>query len=330
MRKNAFLLALVLTIAITLSGCSSNLNAAFQKKLSPDEAKTKAENYINENLMANGSKATIDKVVEENGLYKMSVNVGSGQIIDSYMTKDGTKLFPQALELQAAAEDSTGATGTEDAAAAAPTEVPKNAKPVVELFVMSHCPYGTQIEKGILPVVEALGGKIDFKLKFCDYAMHGEKELKEELNQYCINKEQSPKFITYLKCFLTAGNGDDCLKQAKVDTAKMKTCVDKTDKQFKVLENFTNKVGYKGSYPAFDVFKDDNAKYNVGGSPTLIINGTESQSKRDPQSLMNSICAGFEKTPEECQKAMSSASPAAGFGTGTDSSGAAAADCATN
>ncbi|MEI7619982.1 MAG: hypothetical protein WCJ57_00220 [Candidatus Falkowbacteria bacterium] len=327
MRKNAFLLALVMTIAITLSGCSSNLNAAFQKKLSPDEAKIKAETYINENLMANGSKAIIDKVVEENGLYKMSVNIGGGQIIDSYMTKDGSKLFPQALELKATEATSTDAVaGTETAT---PTEVPKTAKPTVELFVMSHCPYGTQIEKGILPVIEALGNKINFELKFCDYAMHGDKELKEQMNQYCINKEQKDKFNTYLKCFLGAGDGAACLTQAKVDTGKMKTCVDKTDKQFKVMENFTNKVGYKGSYPAFDVFKDDNAKYNVGGSPTLIINGAESQSGRDPKSLMASICAGFENAPEECKKEMSSASPSAGFGAGTEaaSAGSAAAGC---
>jgi hypothetical protein len=324
MRKNAFLLALVLTIAVTLSGCSSNLNAAFQKKLSPEEAKVKAETYINENLMANGSKATIDKVVEENGLYKMSVNVGGGQIIESYMTKDGSKLFPQALELKAAETD---ATQNNEVQAATPTEVPKNAKPVVELFVMSHCPYGTQIEKGILPVVEALGSKIDFKLKFCDYAMHGEKELKEQLNQYCINKEQNAKYFTYLKCFLGAGDSAACLTQAKIDTKKLSACVTKTDKQFKVTENFTNQVGYKGSYPAFDIFKDDNAKYNVGGSPTLIINGAESQSARDPQSLLNSICAGFENAPSECQKALSTASPAAGFGTATDNSGSTGAEC---
>lgn len=313
-------MALVLTVAITLSGCSSNLNATFAKKLSPDEAKAVAEKYINENLMASGSKATIDKVVEENGLYKLSVNIGSGQIIDSYMTKDGSKLFPQALEMKTAEP----ATDTPQAEASAPTEVPKTAKPVVELFVMSHCPYGTQIEKGILPVVEALGSKIDFKIKFCDYAMHGEKELKEELNQYCINKEQGDKYNTYLKCFLNAGDGEGCLKQAKIDTAKLKTCVDKTDKQYKVTENFKNKVDYKGSYPAFAVFQEDNSKYNVSGSPTLIINGAESQSGRDPQSLMNSICAGFENAPEECKKAMDTTSPSAGFGSGTDDSGSAA------
>ena len=37
---------------------------------------------------------------------------------------------------------------------------PKKEKPEVELFVMSHCPFGTQIEKGMLPVARLLGDKI--------------------------------------------------------------------------------------------------------------------------------------------------------------------------
>ena len=40
----------------------------------------------------------------------------------------------------------------------------KRAVPEVELFIMSHCPYGTQTMKGIVPVVELLGDKIDFEL----------------------------------------------------------------------------------------------------------------------------------------------------------------------
>ena len=88
---------------------------------------------------------------------------------------------------------------------ASAAEVKKNDKPTVELFVMSHCPYGTQIEKGIIPAIEALGDKVDFNLKFCSYAMHGEQELREELNQYCIQKEQKDKLLPYLKCFLKEG-----------------------------------------------------------------------------------------------------------------------------
>ena len=56
----------------------------------------------------------------------------------------------------------------------------------VELFVMSHCPYGVQMEKGILPVLKLLDTRIDFSLKFVDYAMHGKTELDEQTRQYFL------------------------------------------------------------------------------------------------------------------------------------------------
>jgi len=62
--------------------------------------------------------------------------------------------------------------------------------PRVELFVMSHCPYGLQVEKAILPAVKLLGDRIKFNVRFCNYAMHGKAEIDEELLQYCIQKNR--------------------------------------------------------------------------------------------------------------------------------------------
>jgi hypothetical protein len=67
---------------------------------------------------------------------------------------------------------------------------------------MSYCPFGTQAEKGILPVVNLLKDKIDFKVKFVNYAMHGKKEIDENNLQYCIQKEEPNKYNSYLTCFL--------------------------------------------------------------------------------------------------------------------------------
>jgi len=203
----------------------------------------------------------------------------------------------------------------------------KSDKPIVELFVMSHCPYGTQIEKGILPVARALGDKINFQIKFTDYAMHGEKELKEQLNQYCIQKEQPTKFITYLESFLKDGDSESSLEQSGVDKSKLSNCVAKTDKEFKVLENFNKNVGFKGSYPGFELYKDDNKKYGVAGSPTLVINGAQNESGRDSNSLLKSICSAFNNPPKECDSVLSSATPAPGFGTATQAGPASAGGC---
>ncbi|HNX11062.1 MAG TPA: thioredoxin domain-containing protein [bacterium] len=317
MKQKSFYFAAVLLLAVVvLSGCDSNLGSWIKnKKLSPETAKAKVEQFVNDNLMAEGSKATIESITEENGLYKLAINIGQGQIIDSYLTKDGSKFFPQALDIK----EIEGAANTSDTSSTPVTTVTeKKAKPEVELFVMSYCPYGTQIEKGILPVVDLLKDKIDFELKFCDYAMHGDKELTENMVQYCIQKEQTAKLSSYLSCFLADGQSDACLTKAGVDKTKVNSCVSKTDKQFGVMAQKEK----KGSYPAFNVNAEDNAKYNVGGSPTLIINGQEIQSDRDPQSLLNTICSAFENKPKECDQKLSTASPAAGFGSGTDTSGA--------
>jgi len=213
---------------------------------------------------------------------------------------------------------------------AADEVVQKSDKPVVELFVMSHCPYGLQMEKGIVPAVKALGDKIDFKIKFTDYAMHGEKELKEQMNQYCIQKEEPTKYLAYLECFLKDGEngGDSCIAQSGIDKAKLESCAAKTDQEYKVMENFKSKTGYKGNYPGFDIFKSDNEKYGVEGSPTLVINGGKNESSRDSKSLLKSICSAFNNLPQECSTELSANAPSAGFGSAAaSSSGSGSGSC---
>lgn len=196
--------------------------------------------------------------------------------------------------------------------------IPKTAKPVVDMFVMSHCPFGTQIEKGMLPVSELLGDKAEINVRFVYYAMHGQKELDEQLNQYCIQKEQNEKFNDYLTCFLEAGEGASCLDKTSIDKDMMNTCVESTDAEFKVTEKFNDKSTWlSGRYPLFDVEKELNTKYSVGGSPTLIINGQEARAGRDSASLLKAVCAAFENAPEECNTELSSAQPSPGFGYST-------------
>lgn len=318
-------LPIILVIALVIIGLFSFNRPT--KNLNPDEAKTRAENFINDNLMQSGSKATIKETTTEYGLYKFKIDVVS-DVVESYLSKDGKLFFPQALNI-----DETVKTAANGAAANAGNPAPaatvsvKSDKPTVELFVMSYCPYGTQIEKGILPVLAALGNKINFQLKFCSYAMHGQKELNENLTQYCIQKEQNSKLSPYLKCFLESSESTACLDSAKVDKTKLAACVAKTDSSFKVTSNFTDNIGYQGKYPGFEVDKAANDKYTVGGSPTLIINGEEIAGNRDSASLLKTICSAFNTQPKECEVTLSSAAPAPGFGSGTATTGTAAAGC---
>ncbi|MBU0456523.1 MAG: thioredoxin domain-containing protein [Nanoarchaeota archaeon] len=279
-------------------------------------------NFINQNILQGEGTATLKEVKESNGLYNLKLNI-NGQEMDSYVTIDGKLLFPQAIDL------------TKKPQAASPTqqassEIPNSDKPKVELFVMSYCPYGTQIEKGIIPVVNELGDKIDFEIKFVNYAMHGKKELDEELMEYCIQKEYNNKFIKYLSKFLENGDSKEALNYAGLTEADISSCIKETDEKYKITALFEDpqKSEWSGSFPPFKVYDEDNKKYGVQGSPTLVINGQQAQSGRDAQSILNLICGAFTNSPEECSTDMASfGNPAPGFGFNTQGGSATSAGC---
>lgn len=314
--KKTIILSIALAIAI--SGCSLGDSKTTMEVLGIEEANAKVENFINNNLLSADSKATVVNDGEEYDMYKYKVSLSTGQEIVAYMTKDGKKFFPQAMDIEETENEATDANANNTPPAA---NAPKSDKPKVELFVMSHCPYGTQIEKGIIPVVEALGDKIDFELKFCDYAMHDKKELDEQMAQYCIQKNEPNKLLPYLNCFLKSGNSAPCLTSVGINQANLSSCISATDSEYKVTEMYNDKSTWKsGRFPAFNVFAEDSQKYGVQGSPTLVINETKISSGRDSASLLGLICSAFNNPPEECSKTLSSASPAPGFGTGTTDS----------
>ena len=210
------------------------------------------------------------------------------------------------------------AKATEQAQAQAEANIAKSDKPKVEVFVMSHCPYGTQMEKGLIPVIETLKDKADIQIKFVDYAMHGKKEVDEELNQYCINKEEPEKYLPYLKCFLEDGNGSRCLAEQKINTTTLASCVSQTDTEYKITELFNDKSTWSGgTYPQFNIYKAENELYGVQGSPTTVINGVlVSSMPRDSKGILDKVCSVFNTAPEECNTELSSTSPSSGFGWG--------------
>jgi len=316
-------IGLLLGYLVTSSGFVPNPNSINTKK-----AKVLVEAYLKTLPL---DAYTVNTIVPEGDLLKLSLTV-NGKDYTSFMTKDGKFLFPESIDLSI---DTTADTKTTDAGNAPQKtkDLPKSDKPVVELFIMSHCPYGTQMEKGILPVADALGDSIDFNIKFVSYAMHGEKEVKEQLTQYCIEKEMGKKVLnSYLKCFLgttsgTAEEGATCMKSNNINTWSINACTTKVDSEFKIMANFNDKSTWNGSYPPFNIHKAENDKYGVQGSPTLVINGVEAQTSRDSVSLLTTICSAFNNQPESCKTQLDSASPTPGFGYGSTTTDSSAAQC---
>jgi hypothetical protein len=91
------------------------------------------------------------------------------------------------------------------------TGVKKTQKPVVELFVMSYCPYGVRAQTTIAPLVDLFGDKVDFKIRFIvqvsgnsiesAQSLHGLTEAKEDARQLAIMKLYPEKYWTYLEEF---------------------------------------------------------------------------------------------------------------------------------
>jgi len=207
-------------------------------------------------------------------------------------------------------------------------QAPKSDKPVVELFVMSYCPYGLQSEKAFLPVMDLLKDKADLNIRFVNYAMHGLKELEEQTRELCIAEQGQDKLINYLECFVLADESAKCLVQAGVNKSKVDSCTDRLDNEFGIMAAYNDKDSWlSGRFPIFPVHDDLNKKYGVQGSPTLVINGEQISASRSPEAIKQVVCKAFNKEPKECETVLSSTSASPSFGGGTAQGGAATADC---
>ena len=182
--------------------------------------------------------------------------------------------------------------------------------PTLQTFVMSYCPYGTQMEKGVIPAMKLLAGKANFEIRFVSYTMHGAKEDEENNRQICLREEQSGKFWDYLECFLDAGDAAGCVKSTGVDSSSLTDCM------------ANRAAGY------IDEDKALNTQYGVQGSPTNILNGEEKQIyPRSPEDVKKAVCAAFATPPAECSQTLDTINPSAGFGFTASSSSSSAGGC---
>ncbi len=316
------ILALLLLVVFFTGNMGGGITG---KTISKDEAGKNLVEFLNTQVPQ--GEVTLKSVEEEKGLYKATLSY-QGQEIPMYVTKDGKNMVQgvQKLEQSDSQNNQQNNQNTQNQ-----QDISKSDKPEVELFIMSFCPYGTQAQKGILPAFEALGDKIDSEIRFVNYLMHGEKEAHENTRQYCIQKEQEDKLNDYLTCFLDSQNSEKCLDEAKVDKDKLQTCVENTNEEYNVTELLEDKSSYRGGrYPQYNIHKDLNEKYGVGGSPTLIINGKQVSSSRSPAAYLNTICSAFteDSKPDVCENNnLSTEAYSPGFGYDVSTSGNTNAQC---
>ncbi len=278
----------------------------------PAECGQKVVAYINSNLVAAGTTVELVSVTESRGLYELKSKVQSEEIT-LYASKDCTLLLTNTVNMTATPASQP---------VAATTQAPvKTARPSVDMYVMSFCPYGTQAETVMSPVVKLLGTKADIRIRYITTvagstadsidSLHGPSEAKEDLRQACINKYYPDKYWSYLDAFNQAcypswqNNAvfDSCRKNTtatlSIDSTKIDTCA----------------LGSEG----IALLKSDEAASNkdqATASPMLFINGVKYSGARNPEAFKQAICNSFETAPTECSTVLASASAAASGGCG--------------
>ncbi len=313
--KNLIPVAIIIA-GVCITGAVIYINQGKVGILSSQEAAQIAIDFINQNMLQEGMEASLINVIEENGLYKFHFKIGE-QEFDSYVTKNGKFLFIEGINLDPGSVDEKEEEASQ--------EIPKRDAPDVKLFVMSYCPFGLQAQKMFLPVYDLLKDKAKIEVYFVNYIMHEKKEIDENLRQYCIQKEQKEKYAIYLGCFVKDGDFEKCLSEVDIDKAKLATCISETDTKYNITTQYNDKSTWlNGRFPKFDIhtdLTDLNEKYEVGGSPTTVINDkVVNISPRSPEKFKETICQAFTSQPQECSQSLSNNVPSSGFGGGTSSS----------
>ena len=266
--------------------------------------------YLNANVVQQGTAVSLVSAVEDKGLDRVTVLYQSQQIT-LYATKDCSLLFTNVLNMS----------GPGSSRQAASQAAVKSARPVADLYVMAFCPYGTQAEEAIVPVVNLLGNKADIRIRFITTvsgttagsveSLHGTEEAREDLRQACIQEKNPALYWKYLATF------DTRCYPVWQNTTALDAC----------RANVTRSLGLQlgdietcafGS-DGIALLKTDETDANANGataSPTLYINGVEYSGSRSPEAFKEAVCGSFDTPPAECGSALPSSenSPTSGCG----------------
>jgi predicted DsbA family dithiol-disulfide isomerase len=301
MHSTAILL-IVLIIFVAFNYTSSKAGA-FK---TATECSTKAIDFLNTNLVSPGTTASLKDVKEVAGVYEITTSYQNASI-PVYMSKDCEMLFVSFI-------NTSKEIPSQESPAA--TEITKTARPVVELYVMSFCPYGVQAEQLMKPVVNLLGQKADFEVRFIAsvagnvtnsvQSLHGLEEAKEDLRQVCIMKYAPEKYWSYAMDINT-----NCYPNYR-DSAVMDACWKNASTKLGINVSQIEACAYGSE--GLELLKVDEALSNqngVSGSPTIIINGALYSGARNSDAFKQAVCSAFITAPSECNQTLSATGQAA-------------------
>lgn len=280
-----------------------------------------AVDYINNNALAN-STVTLKSYERTSGVIKIKIDIG-GTEYESFISADGKYLFPSAIEMAPTEGSETPTDQVSTTSVSTCEDLTKTDNPELDVYVVSQCPYGLQIQRAIAQAVSEVPELANYvKVRYIGSAsgdtitsMHGEEEATENLRQICIREEQPSKYWSYVSCYMKAGASDSCLTSSGIDKGAVSAC----------MSDSSRGVAYAS--------EDFNlgTQYSVQGSPTLMLadaNVDESGfGGRSADAIKQIVCCASNNQPAFCSKTLKTTSAASSFsegyeGTGTTSSAA--------
>lgn len=166
----------------------------------------------------------------------------------------------------------------------------------VEFYVMSQCPYGTQVEDAIKPVLDVMGDDVNFRLEFIASetngtfnSLHGLPEVLGDALQLCAQKLYPKDFMKMVVCMnqdasQIPNNFADCALENGLDADAIFNCFNSPEAP-QLLSDSINKSDAVGAR----------------GSPTMYINGKLYSGSRTPAAFQKAICDSWSKNkPEGC------------------------------
>ncbi|RMF54588.1 hypothetical protein D6745_04765 [Candidatus Woesearchaeota archaeon] len=174
------------------------------------------------------------------------------------------------------------------------TESIKSGTAKLDFYVMSQCPYGTQVEDAIAPVLDKFGDAVDFSLNFIANenpdgtfsSLHGEAEVKGDIVQLCAMKYNPDKYMDLITCMnknarSIPSNWESCAEENGLDVESIRKCYE----------------GDEGKELLSESIRKSNA-IQARGSPTMYLNGQPYNSGRDSLSFTRAICNVLGDHPE--------------------------------
>ncbi len=156
----------------------------------------------------------------------------------------------------------------------------------LEFYVMSQCPYGTQVQLGVAPTLRQMKGYVDFSMDYIATALpdgsfdclHKEPECKGNIAQLCVIKHSPDKWIDVIECMAKdqrsiPDNYKTCAQAAGVDTTAIDTCYNGQEGKDLLLAS-SKKAQERGAR----------------GSPTIFINDKPYRGGRTDQAFTTAIC----------------------------------------